>query len=485
MHGDDVFGCADADGRLDITFLLELNGQPIAIDTPLPEAAVPGDVLSCTATGDDGAPPAQIQATVTGGNILLLISDDQGTEYVSAYGENLRVQRTPVMDQLATEGVLFRRAYANPQCSPTRAAMLTGQHVFRTGITRGLRTTDPNVIELSDSLHTIPRHLDAALPGVYSHAAVGKWHLSHLDIEPTPWDHALRMGFSEHAGGTLGPIADFYDWWEWNNGTFTHRTDYAGTAVIDHAVATLPTLPEPWFLWVGLHEPHVPYQEPPAHLHSTPITGPTDDELMDAKVQAMDTEIGRLIGLLSPTQRAHTTIVFVGDNGSHVDRLHAPDPDGGKTSARETGTRVPLIVSGPSVATPGTESEALFSAVDIFATVAELAGAPLTPEEAAAQDGVSIVPVLADPTTTVRGSVYQEYGEPLGFGPYTLYTQAIQNADFKLYRDLSGESLYDMRGVLIEGDDLLTQLPLDPDAQAAYDALSQELDALYIPAAVP
>ena len=171
MHGDRTLVCEGGE--------LRVNGAAVPSGEAMKSGLRPGDEVSCAGKG------ASRQATVTGGNILLVITDDQGTDFVGAYGENTRPVRTPHMDQLAAEGVLFRRAYANPLCAPTRAALLTGQHVFRTGFGYGVRLDHGEDLELDPGLPTLPKILKENRPDDYRAVALGKWNLSLIHGRPS------------------------------------------------------------------------------------------------------------------------------------------------------------------------------------------------------------------------------------------------------------------------------------------------------------
>jgi hypothetical protein len=156
----------------------------------------------------------------------------------------------------------------------------------------------------------------------------------------------------------------------------------------------------------------------------------------------------------------------------------------------EGGIGVPLVVVGRAVVAPGTETAALVHAVDVFDTVAAMAGVDVHASGVvdATLDGVSFLPFLAEPGgPAVRQSVYAERFGPNGPGPYTSMDMVSVVAErFKLIRDnLTGrEELYDLEGVVQETDDLLLA-PLSPVASDAYDFLGAELDSLGLAYDVP
>jgi hypothetical protein len=131
-------------------------------------------------------------------------------------------------------------------------------------------------------------------------------------------------------------------------------------------------------------------------------------------VEALDTEIGRLLSSLPPAVLANTMVLFVGDNGTNAKVTVPPfDVDHAKSTLYEGGINVPLIVSGPEVQVPGSEVSALVDTTDLFATVLELAGSSAASR--APLDSVSLVPYFADPgTPPARSFAYAELFVPGG-----------------------------------------------------------------------
>jgi arylsulfatase A-like enzyme len=201
-----------------------------------------------------------------------------------------------------------------------------------------------------------------------------------------------------------------------------------------------------------------------------------------AMVEALDTEIGRLLEGVP----ADTTIIVVGDNGT-------PDfaPTGELTADRlkrspfEGGLRVPLIVTGPYVDEPGSWSEAFVHIADVFATVAEIAHVDLSevlgPDgQPLRLDGQSLLPFVKHPgAPSARSVLFSEFFGPNGPPPYQEGFRTVRDRDFKLIRSLVGEpdQLYDLRGRVFEGEDLLPQ-GLDSEQQRTYDELSETLERM-------
>lgn len=456
-----------------------------------------GQRWECTAEGPGGE--ARSAAAVTlplGGNVLVLLADDLGVERLGLYG-GIDPIPTPTLDSLAAEGVRFEHATVHATCSPTRAALLTGRHSRRTGVGVRIGTiSDDWELPLDELL--VPEILAESSLG-YTSVALGKWHLA-ANASPSSWSHPLLQGFSRHLGSfgnlQLGheipdePL-DYYHWAKLVDGVPTYSDTYATTDTVDDALAQIGSLAEPWYLHVAFNAPHDPFHFPPLRLFDTPIgLDATDAEKWAAAVEALDTEIGRLLDGMDPAVRARTTVVFLGDNGWPEEAVTPPfDPARAKTSLFEGGVRVPLIVSGPGVTSPGSSSEALVADVDLLPTIAELAGVRLpnaagspldTPWPDLELDGESWVPLLAEPlASSERTTVFLERFSPNGAAAdWDMDETGIRDERFKLLRYTSGsEELYDLWAApLIDGPDLLTA-PLDEEAEAAHARLSDALDA--------
>lgn len=425
-------------------------------------------------------------------NVLLLLADDVGTDQIGAYGLAPSPPDTPVLDSLAASGVLFRNAWANSLCSPTRATVQTGRYGFRTGIgtiiQQGGESLRPWEI-------TLPEMLDAGTAGQYAHAAFGKWHLG--PYVPTlavtgEIDAPGEAGYS-HFAGTLQNLGNYYSYVKAFNGEAREHFGYATSDSVDEALTWLETAPEPWFCTISFHAAHVPLNEPPAHLHGVDFTQVGIPELdtvpyYRATVEAMDTEIGRLLEGVGPAL-ARTTVLFLSDNGSAPEGVLPPfDPAKAKGTLFETGVRVPLLVSGPAVQATGQECQALVNTVDVFATVADLAGVDLAaavpPDHPL--DGVSLLPYLSDPDTpSLRQTIYAEEFAPNGLGPYEHHFRTIRGPRYKLVirdvftpQELHSEALYDLELDPDQTNDLLQAKPLAPAEAQAYRFLRGELEGL-------
>lgn len=396
-------------------------------------------------------------------NLVLVVADDFGVDLVGAYGEGSAPPCTENLDAFAAQGLLFRNAWANPSCAPTRASFMTGRYGFRTGIgTPGQN----NNLSLAET--TIPE----ALPG-YSSSCIGKWHLAS---GPGRRDHPNDSGFGHFAGSISGGVNDYFNWQKTVDGNNVNSTTYATVDNVDDAIVAMATMPEPWFLVLSFNAPHSPYHVPPVELCASSCTqwceSVTDQssnlDLGKAMVEAMDAEFGRFVTALD-AMAPHAYTVFVGDNGTTRSMTEPPfNRNRAKGSVYEGGVNVPFIVRGPGVVRG--ESQGLVSVVDLFATFTELGGATAP----TGVDSVSLVPYFRNPDAAVRELVYSETFEPNGPGPYTRHDRTVRNARYKLIRRLgAADEFYDLALDPFETTNLLPSLT--PAEQVAFDQLEAEL----------
>jgi arylsulfatase A-like enzyme len=407
-------------------------------------------------------------------NILIIVADDVGVDSVRAYAEGAAPPPTRTLDALAARGVLFRNAWSNPVCSPTRACIHTGRYSYRTGVGTAL----PAGNELQEGEITLPEQLDARGSG-YAHAAIGKWHLTNPS---SGTDGPNRAGWSHYAGLLIGATVPPWSYFEWPrtvNGSTATSLVYTTTQMTDDAIAWIAAQDRPWLCYVAYNAAHTPFHAPPEHLHTQDLEG-LDPDLEPipfylAMVEAMDTEIGRLLASLGP-DLARTNVIFIGDNGTPNQVSQPPFlPGHAKGTPFEGGVNVPLIVAGPAVTAPGREIGALVGAVDLFATVLELAGAGAQPPWVRT-DSVSLAGYLRDPAQQpVRTMVYAELfqGDPNTSGFAT-----VRNARYKLIRHLRPDGtlqqFYDLAADPFETDDLLDGT-LTPIERLNLVALAAEL----------
>lgn len=424
-------------------------------------------------------------------NVLLLIADDLGVDYVGCYKEGTNPAKTPVIDSLAAKGVLFRNAWAYPLCTPTRAALMTGRYGFRTGIghlvmgrrgaqrrIQGAGTISPDLLKEL----TLPKFLDQAKSG-YDHALIGKWHLGGGDTGPNDigWSH-----FSGLLAGIIG--RSYFSWRRTVDGETATSTKYSTTQKTDDALKFIHASEKsgrPWVCVVAFVAPHSPFHQPPEHLHTIDAKEfESGGQVANyrAMVEALDTEIGRLLKGLGEA-RERTNVIFMGDNGTPGQVVQEPFRSrDAKGSIYEGGINVPLVVAGPAVGGEPRETPALVHVVDMYSTIAELCGVDVAQQYPKGRllDGVSIVPMLLDPETrSVRKTVFTELfrGDPNRDGRAT-----IRDARYKMVRIFRGDAkpkdrMYDLQKDPFEVKDVLRRRP-SPEILSRYDDLRKEFDRL-------
>lgn len=413
--------------------------------------------------------------------MILIVADDMGADQVAVYGGE-DAPATPVLDGLAAAGVRFDQAWAATVCSPARACIQTGRFSFRTGVGNFVRP-DSETPALPLSEYTLPEVLDLGTGGLYSHAAIGKWHLGNLTVGA---EMAPNLAGYSYFAGTLGNLRHGDDYYAWNrveNGVEQFVTRYVTAQEVDDALAWIESVPEPWFCYLAFHAPHSPLHVPPAELGPIFVDSRDNRAMYKAMITAMDSEIGRLLEELGE-RRVRTTVIFVGDNGTPRGVLPPSTPEyQAKFTLYEGGVRVPLIVSADWIEQPGRTVVDSVHAVDLFATVAEIAGASLDelPPEVEI-DSVSLVPYLlklsAQPARTFN---FSERFIPNGGGPeFGFLCAAVRDDRYKLiasdrYPFHDGTTFYDLWADPDEAVDLLGGPPLEPQVAQRFMTLANAL----------
>jgi len=351
-------------------------------------------------------------------NVLLIIADDLGTDYLGFYEDHQDTAAMPNIRKLLGKGVRFANGMSNPVCSATRAGMLTGRYSFRTGVGAVVGGTGGsgalNINEL-----TIPRLLDIYQPNGIATANIGKWHLQQA-MPVSNLNNPNIMGYDLFLGNFIGQINSYYNWTKVTNGVSANVTTYATTETINDAITWTAAQPDkPFFLWLAMNAPHTPFHLPPAGLHSyTNLSGTQSDINMNPKpyfkasLEALDHELGRLFDSLEVHgQLDSTDIIFIGDNGNAMQTAQIADADKAKGTIYQYGVHVPFVIAGPSVVDPGRVSDALVNTADLFATILELFGYADWHTQIPVDkpvDSRSILPILLDESAEVRPWAFTE-----------------------------------------------------------------------------
>jgi arylsulfatase A-like enzyme len=397
-------------------------------------------------------------------NILLIIADDIGIDPFNGFsGFGTQKAKTPTLDKLAQNGLLFTQVYANPLCSPTRATILSGQYGFRTGVT-GLPTGNAGGIKTTTT--SIQQLIEQKTADSYADAVIGKWHLS--DNSNGGASNPNNMGIDYFAGFLSGAVQNFSSWSKVVNGRSSSSTTYTTTDFTDESINWIKQQTKPWFLWLAHNAAHSPFHTPPSSLISTTPAN-NNLSLYLASIEAMDSEINRLLQNIPKSQLDNTIIIFIGDNGTPDQVAQSPfTRSTAKSTLFEGGIRVPMIVSGKGVTRRGTDAS-LLNSTDLFATIADVAGANIT----AYQDAKSFKSLFTDANSFNRDWVYSEINAASNSNDEN--GEALRDKQYKYMKMKSGlEYLFDLSTDPTEKINIIK----DTKYQSIKTSLADKLSAL-------
>ena len=385
-------------------------------------------------------------------NVLVIIADDLGTDYLGFYKDHKDTVEVPNLRKLVSRGVLFQNAASNPVCSSTRSGILTGRYSFRTGV-GGIVGGAGGSMPLDTAENTIPRILKILNPEIAT-ANIGKWHLQQaMPVSNLKFPNI--MGYDHFEGPFIGQLSSFTNWTKYINGVATNVTNYATSENVNNAVAWLKNQnKKPFFLWLAFNAPHEPLHLPPADLHHYKnLSGTVQDiranpkSYFKAMIQALDHEIGRLFDSLQVMGKLdNTDIIFIGDNGNTQKTDQSTDTARAKGTVYQNGIHVPFMIAGPSVKNPGQITDALVNTTDIFASVFELFGftnwsSLIDPKKPV--DSKSILPFIREESNQIRP---WSFSEIFKLTPDASEAKSIRNPDFKLIKFNSGkEEFYNLK----------------------------------------
>jgi iduronate 2-sulfatase len=478
--------------------------QPIRALTSLLQTAAAALIFSSPLMGESGVKK----------NVLIFFIDDLRPE-LNCYGADYI--KSPAIDTLASQGVLFERAYCQQAlCAPSRISMLTGQYPDTTGIT-GLFTplmkVQPNALTLPGYFKK-RGYVTCSYGKVYHHNRDDKPSWSDLGAKAT-----VKYASKETLAGIEKRVADgekkglgANELRNLGNGPAVEIADVEDEAYPDGQVAmqAIKSLrknkDKPFFICVGFAKPHLPFAAPKRYWDlykreqfavpdrelpegapglaftpwgelrgyaGIPQNGSLSDELTKelkhgyaACVSYADAQVGKVMAELDRLGlRENTVVMLWGDHGYKLGEFGAWC----KHTNFELDTHVPLIVSAPGFA-KGARSEAFVEIVDIFPTIAQLTGGKIP----SGRDGKSLEPVLRDPRSDFRPFALTQYSRGSTMG-YSLrderwrYTEWIQAGTKKIV----ARELYDHRD---------TQLPQrnladNPEQAELVTRLSKQLNA--------
>ena len=417
-------------------------------------------------------------------NIILVMPDDTGYGDYACLGNP--VIHTPVVDAFQKESLLFTQFHVSPTCSPCRAAMMSGRHEFKNGVTHTIGGRERMNLET----YTLAQMLKSA---GYTTGIFGKWHLG----DQKPYRPESR-GFDEvyiHGSGGIGQAGDApgntnIDPTLWHNDKFEKTAGYCTDLFFAQALRWMNIQREanqPFCAYIPLnvaHAPHVlPKEDYQQYLGKPDVKEETAQFL--GMVENIDTNFGVLLAKIKEWGIADNTLViyFGSDNGGTAGvKLFNAGMRGHKATPYQGGTRVPVFFRWPAGHIPaGAECDALTSQIDLFPTLAEIAGAELSDKVKQQVEGRSLVPLLHAPKAagSDRTLVHHVGRWSKGGAEDAKYVNcAIQNSRHTL---VNNRELYDLKtdpgetkNVVAEHPEVVAQL------RAAYDKWWEETRPLMV-----
>ena len=378
-------------------------------------------------------------------NILLIIADDMGIDSTPGFGINEDLPVTPTLDSFREKGLSFTNCWAAPQCSPTRAAIMSGKFGIKTGVMR-----PPLILETSHtSLFTkIKEHSITD----YSMGLIGKWHIGGSST--SNYSHPKDSGVPYYEGVFTSQVPDYYSWTKVNSDGVEEQVDeYATTHLTNNAISWIENQTKPWFLWLAHVAPHKPFQTPPEGTYTTTPSNNRTTYL--SMIENLDYEINRLISSMNSETLENTVIIFIGDNGTPGQANNYWPSGHAKASIYEGGIRVPLIIAGKSIERINEVETSLVQATDLHATILELAGVPLL---GGTDNSLSLKPVLSFANQVSKNINYTDYESS------DIELWATRNDTYKLIEDENGrEEFYNIIIDLKEETNLIGNLTTEQE----------------------
>jgi arylsulfatase A-like enzyme len=369
-------------------------------------------------------------------NIIMIVSDDTGLGDLGPYGGGQgRGMPTPNIDKLAAEGMMFHSFYAQPSCTPGRAAMQTGRFPNRSGMTTVAFQGQPGGLPAAEwtlasvlktggykTFFTGKWHLgesDYALPNAHGYDEMrncGLYHLNAYTYADPTWfpdmPAELRAQFQRVTKGSMSGNAG-----QPAKEDFKINGQYVDTPVINgrEGVVGIPFFDgyvekaaidyldrnanssEPIFMSINFMKVHQPNMPHPDYIHKSLSKSKYADSVVE-----LDARIGRIMDKIRSSPRANNTLVFyTTDNGAWQDVY----PDAGYTplrgtkgTLREGGNRVPAIAWMPGKIAPNSKNHDVAGGLDLMATFASVGGVKLPENDRAGQpiifDSYDMSPIM-------------------------------------------------------------------------------------------
>ena len=392
-------------------------------------------------------------------NVVVVLLDDMGWRDVGFMGNDF--VETPNIDRLAGSGLVFTQAYASaPNCAPTRACLLSGQYTPRHGIYTVVDPRQPpgspwhklmgaaSESELDTDIVTLPESLRTR---GYATGFFGMWNLGRGRSGPvTPGGQGFdRVVFPDTID--FGKDAYFDD----DGNVFSDRLTDEVLEFIDDSRE------RPFFVYLADHAVHAPFDPEPHLLEKYERKARDRDDRRDdpahaATVEAVDRNVGRIVGHLEKLGLSDdTVVVFTSDNGGT--QRYTPPLRGGKGELYEGGIRVPLVIAWPGVVAAGGKSDMPVASIDLYPTLLELSGADAPAGQTL--DGVSLVPLLRGGEEPRRERLFWHFPCYVGKAPPA---SVVREGNYKLvefFEDGGHVELYDLGADPHEEHDLAAEMP--------------------------
>ena len=385
-------------------------------------------------------------------NILIILADDAGYSDFGFMGSD--EIKTPNLDKLALDGVLFNNAYVSASvCSPSRAGLLTGMYQQSFGHECNLdsdvnNSFDPSQITIAEALKTKG----------YNTGLIGKWHLGDKKQ-----NHPLNNGFDYFWGFISGARNYFYNPNEESRNSIRnvvenhsktkfdgYLTDVLGDKAINF-INKNHKANSPFFLFLSFNAPHTPM-----HAKKEVLKKFKDNprKIYASMMWSMDEAIGSVVDKLKENNQYDNTIIyFLSDNGAAMSNDASPFPfKGWKGNQYEGGIKTPMIMTWKNRIEPETQFDGFISSLDIFKTSLEVSGVDQSLLINA--DGKNIINSLNDKKV---------YSEDLFWRKDKMAT--VRSGDFKLIRlNDTSTVLYNIKNNFYEDLDLKIKQPLVHDS---------------------
>ena len=422
-------------------------------------------------------------------NIILVMPDDVGYGDYRSLGNP--IMSTPSVDAFKKQSLLFTQFHVSPTCAPCRAALMSGRHEFKNGVTHTIYERE----RMSLKTFTLPQMLKTA---GYATGIFGKWHLGD--------EEAYRpesRGFDEvyiHGGGGIGqtypgscgdaPGNTNIDPALWHNGKWEKTTGYCTDLFFSQATKWMDAKRQekrPFFAYIPLNAAHAPLVVPKEYYQQYLGKPGVNEEIAKffGMIENIDTNFGALLKQIDDWGIANNTLViFLASDNGGTKGVHIFNAGmrGNKGRPYQGGTRVPCFFRWPAGGIPaGQECDALSSAIDLFPTLAAITGAKLSDEVKQQVEGRSLLPLLRDPKAEWPDRMLVHHVGRWDKGEMEEWKYkdcAIQNSRFTL---VNNKELYDLKAdpgesknVIAEHTDVAAKL------RTAYDQWWAEVQPLLV-----